>query len=166
MPNLIMDINNNECLEYAEFPGVEEGVDRKLVFTDVKWLRKNKFEKMINDSIINEKDCNIYPCLNEESKVEFLKLMQHEELKSSTILIFANKQDLDSAKPIQDLITIYGLDKIKDKVWHIQPCSAKTGEGLMAGLKWLSEQLIYKKNTRFPKNPYLTSKRNLIIYIF
>jgi len=112
--------------------------------------------------VIDSADVDCY----EESKVEFLKLMQHEELKSSTILIYANKQDLDSAKPISDIVTIYGLDKIKDKVCYIQPCSAKTGEGLMAGLKWLSEQLIYKKNTRFPKNPYLTSKRNLYIYIF
>jgi small GTP-binding protein len=109
--------------------------------------------------VIDSADVDSY----EESKVEFLKLMQHEELKLSTILIYANKQDLDSAKPISDLVSIYGLDKIKDKVWHIQPCSAKTGEGLMAGLKWLSEQLIYKKNTRFPKNPYLTSKRDKFI---
>jgi len=36
-----------------------------------------------------------------------------------------------------------------------QSCSAKTGEGLLAGLQWLSEQLIYKKNNRFPNNPYL-----------
>ena len=71
MPNFKMDKNNNECLEYAEFPGVEEGVDRKLVFTEVKWLRKVKFEKMINDSIANGKDCDIYPCLNQESRVEY-----------------------------------------------------------------------------------------------
>ena len=71
MPNFKMDKNNNECLEYAEFPGVEEGVDRKLVFTEVKWLRKVKFEKMINDSIANGKDCDMYPCLNQESRVEY-----------------------------------------------------------------------------------------------
>ena len=47
-------------------------------------------------------------------------------------------------------------------MWHIQPCSAKTGEGLMAGLKWLSEQLIYKKNTRFPNNPYLIESEYLL----
>jgi hypothetical protein len=73
-------------------------------------------------------------------------------------LVYANKQDVSSAKPVADLIAIYGLDKIKTHQWHIQPCSAKTGEGLMAGLQWLSDQLVYKKNTRFPNNPYLQGK--------
>jgi ADP-ribosylation factor-like protein 5B len=104
--------------------------------------------------VIDSSDLDNY----EESKIEFHKLMQNEDLKSTTILIFANKQDLDTAKPVDELIKIYGLDKIKDHLWHIQPCSAKTGEGLMAGLQWLSDQLVYKKNTRFPKNPYLESK--------
>ena len=107
--------------------------------------------------VIDSADLDCY----EDSKIEFMKLLQNEELKSTTILIFANKQDMDSAKPVADLVSIYGLDKIKDQLWHIQPCSAKTGEGLMAGLKWLSDQLIYKKNSRFPNNPYLSS-----IYIF
>ena len=39
-----------------------------------------------------------------------------------------------------------------------QACSAKTGEGLMAGMEWLSEKIINKKNTRFPNNPYQSCK--------
>jgi hypothetical protein len=30
----------------------------------------------------------------------------------------------------KQLAAIYGLDKIKDHTWHLQPCSAKIGEGL------------------------------------
>jgi ADP-ribosylation factor-like protein 5B len=93
----------------------------------------------------------------DESKTEFFKLLKNEELKSSIILIFANKQDLVSSKSVNDLITLYGLDKIKNHIWHMQPCSAKTGEGLMTGLNWLSDQLLYKKNSRFPKNPYISN---------
>jgi ADP-ribosylation factor-like protein 5B len=91
----------------------------------------------------------------EESKGEFYKLISNDELKNAIVLIYANKQDVNSAKSVADLIQIYGFDKIKTHQWHIQPCSAKTGEGLMAGLKWLSDQLVYKKNTRFQNNPYL-----------
>ena len=30
-----------------------------------------------------------------------------------------------------------GLINIRDRVWHLQPCSAKTGEGLQKGMEWL-----------------------------
>ena len=36
----------------------------------------------------------------------------------------------------------------------IKACSAKTGEGLVAGLEWLSDRITRKKNTKFPNNPY------------
>ena len=73
------------------------------------------------------------------------------------MLIFANKQDIISAKKVSELINIYELDSIKDHIWHIQPCSAETGEGLLSGLKWLSDQLVYKSNNNFPNNPYVTN---------
>jgi ADP-ribosylation factor-like protein 5B len=94
-------------------------------------------------------------CNYEESKTQLLKLLQNDELKSTVLLIFANKQDLDTVQPVDELVKIYGLDQVKNHLWHMQPCSAKTGEGLMAGLKWLSDQLLIRKNSRFPNNPYL-----------
>jgi signal recognition particle receptor subunit beta len=94
----------------------------------------------------------------EESKSEFHKLITNAELKNTIILIYANKQDISKAKSVADLIQIYGFDQIKSHQWHIQQCSAKTGEGLMNGLQWLSDQLVYKKNTRFPNNPYIAGK--------
>ena len=100
-------------------------------------------------------------CLD-ESKSEFYKILKNEELKNSIVLIYANKQDIPNSKNVADLIQIYNFDRIKTHMWHIQPCSAKTGEGLMAGLKWLSDQLIYKKNTRFPNNPYLVESNKHI----
>jgi hypothetical protein len=77
------------------------------------------------------------------------------------VLIFANKQDTPNAKSVAELIQIYSLDKINTHTWHIQGCSAKTGEGLLCGLKWLSDQLVYK-NTRFPKNPYIVEQYSKI----
>jgi signal recognition particle receptor subunit beta len=75
-------------------------------------------------------------------------------LKYSILLVYANKQDIENCKTIPELAQIYEFDKIKDHEWHIQACSAKTGEGLVAGLEWLSERLVLKKNTKFPNNPY------------
>ena len=90
-----------------------------------------------------------------ESKAQFHKLLNHQALKNATILIFANKQDLPGAKPVNQIIQDYELDKIKSHIWHIQSCSALKGEGLVTGIKWLSEQLIFKGKNNFAINPYL-----------
>ena len=61
---------------------------------------------------------------------------------------------IDGAKTINQIIQDYELDKIKNHSWQIQPCSALRGEGLIEGLKWLSEQLVFRGKNNFPNNPY------------
>ena len=96
----------------------------------------------------------------DESKNQFYKLLKNEMLKDAVILIFANKQDLSGSKNINEIINIYNLSEIKDHIWHIQPCSAHTGEGLITGIKWLSDQLVYKTSNSFPINPYVSENDN------
>ena len=91
----------------------------------------------------------------DDSKTQFYKLLSNEALKNAVILIYANKQDLPGAKNVAEIIQIYELDTIKDHIWHIQPCSAQTGEGLITGMKWLSDQLVFRSNNNFPINPYV-----------
>ena len=98
----------------------------------------------------------------EESKAQFHKLLVHPILKNATILIFANKQDLPGAKSVNQLIQDYGFDKIKNHIWHIQSCSALKGEGLVTGIKWLSEQLVFRGKNNFPNNPYLINENDAI----
>ena len=100
--------------------------------------------------VIDSQDENNY----EESKAQFHKILKNSTLKNATILIFANKQDLPGAKTITDIIQDYELDKIKNHCWQIQPCSALRGEGLIDGLKWLSDQLVFRGKNNFPNNPY------------
>ena len=96
----------------------------------------------------------------DDSKTQFYKLLENETLKNAVILIYANKQDLPGAKSVADIIRIYELDTIKDHIWHIQACSAQTGEGLITGMKWLSDQLVFKSNNNFPVNPYIDYSDN------
>ena len=94
----------------------------------------------------------------EESKAQFHKLIHNQTLKNATILIFANKQDLPGAKDVNKLVQDYEFFKIKEHVWHIQPCSALKGEGLVTGIKWLSEQLTFRGKNNFPNNPYIMNE--------
>lgn len=58
--------------------------------------------------------------LQHESREEFYKLLKNEELKNAVVLIFANKQDLPTAKKDMEIIEFYGFDKIKNHNWHLQ----------------------------------------------
>ena len=100
--------------------------------------------------VIDSQDENNY----EESKLQFHKLLKNTALKNATILIYANKQDLQGAKTINDIIKDYELDNIRNHSWKIQPSSALRGEGLIEGIKWLSEQLVFRGKNNFPNNPY------------
>ena len=64
------------------------------------------------------------------------------------MLIFANKQDLISALPAEEIEEILNLDMINDRAWTICACSAKEKEGkhwksiiivsgLKEGIEWL-----------------------------
>ena len=110
-----------------------------------------------SDAIIYVIDSNDFENF-EGSKNQFYLLLKNEALKNAVLLIFANKQDLITSKKISELIQIYDFDNIKDHIWHIQPCSALTGEGLEIGIKWLSDQLTGRTN--FPKNPYVINSND------
>ncbi len=43
--------------------------------------------------------------------------------------------------PTLQITSELGLNEIRDRVWNIIPCSAKTGEGLQDGMEWIVEQI-------------------------
>merc|ERR1711934_275946 len=61
----------------------------------------------------------------EESGSELNELLQDDRLAGIPLLIFANKQDLLQAVPANEISETLALDKIKDRTWQIQACSAK-----------------------------------------
>ena len=73
----------------------------------------------------------------EETGVELGQLLEEEKMTGAPVMIFANKQDLLNAQPASDISTALNLHTIRDRAWQIQPCSAKTGEGLQEGMEWI-----------------------------
>ena len=65
-----------------------------------------------------------------------------EDLLSSNciVLFLANKQDLSNSKSSSEIAKELKLFEIKQN-WFIQPCSAITGEGLLEGFDWISNEL-------------------------
>jgi len=62
-------------------------------------------------------------------------------MKESLLLVFANKQDLKDAMNPQEVTDALKLTSLKDKIWFVVPSCATTGEGLLEGLAWLSNNV-------------------------
>ena len=78
------------------------------------------------------------------SKMEFFNLLYHNDLKDAVVLVFANKSDLPTARDAGGIADLFARHEIKDHDWHVQACSALTGEGLDQGLDWLTTKLNQK----------------------
>merc|ERR1711975_78273 len=98
---------------------------------------KNYFEN--TDALIYVVDSSDRKRL-EEAAAELAELLEEDKLGGIPVLVFANKQDLISAVPGDELIETMGLMDIKDRPWQIQPSSAKTGVGLQEGMEWTVKQ--------------------------
>lgn len=80
------------------------------------------------------------------AKDELDSMLNHGSLNKKTpVLFLANKKDLPSALPPQEIAQIFGLDAIKERPWQIVPSNALTGEGLDRGIDWLAEKLLKRR---------------------
>jgi ADP-ribosylation factor-like protein 3 len=72
---------------------------------------------------------------------ELSHLLADDKMAGVPLLVLANKQDLISALPANEVADGMNLFSIRDRPWQIQPCSAKTGNGLTEGIEWLVKQV-------------------------
>lgn len=77
-------------------------------------------------------------------KDELFRLLGHEDLQQSVVLVFANKQDLKDAMTPAEITDALSLHSIKNHDWHIQACCALTGDGLYDGLGWIAQRVTGK----------------------
>merc|ERR1711953_103448 len=76
-----------------------------------------------------------------EAQEELQKMLQEDELREATLLVFANKQDLPNAMTASELTDKLGLQNLRNRRWYIQATCAVQGHGLYEGLDWLSNEL-------------------------
>jgi len=77
----------------------------------------------------------------DETGEELNQLLEEDTLAGVALLVFANKNDLLNACEAAEIADSLNLHVIRDRTWHIQSCSAKTGDGLEEGLNWLVENM-------------------------
>lgn len=76
----------------------------------------------------------------EEAGAALQKILAASEAKGQPLLVLVNKQDvLESITPLL-LVKALNLSGIRDRQWHVEGCSARTNQGVHAGVTWLLQQ--------------------------
>lgn len=60
-----------------------------------------------------------------------------QRLAGATLLVFANKQDIEGSMTSDEIKDALDLDKITSHHWLIVSCSAIQGDNLLKGIDWL-----------------------------
>ncbi|KAH7661013.1 Small GTPase protein [Dioscorea alata] len=77
-----------------------------------------------------------------DCRMELHNLLKEERLSGASLLVFANKQDIQGALKPEEIVKILNLDAMdKTRHWKIVGCSAYTGEGLLEGFDWLVQDI-------------------------
>ncbi|KAG6853717.1 ADP-ribosylation factor-like protein 2 [Blastosporella zonata] len=73
----------------------------------------------------------------EDCKQELHALLTEDRLAGASLLVFANKQDLQGSLSAAEIQQALDLGVITTHHWKIWPCSAVTGANLVEGLDWV-----------------------------
>jgi len=72
-----------------------------------------------------------------DCKEELHNLLLEDRLAGASLLVFANKQDIQGSMTDQEIEQALDLSGIKSHQWSIVSCSAVTGYNLLEGLNWV-----------------------------
>ncbi|KAI0318111.1 ADP-ribosylation factor family-domain-containing protein [Amylostereum chailletii] len=73
----------------------------------------------------------------QDCKEELHSLLQEDRLAGASLLVLANKQDIQGSMRDHEIEQALELPMIKSHEWRIIACSAVTGENLVKGLDWV-----------------------------
>lgn len=77
----------------------------------------------------------------EACKLELHDLLKEERLSGATLLVLANKQDLEGSLSSDQVKKMLKLDEIKTHNWTIYPISAVKNDNVIEPFQWLVEDI-------------------------
>jgi len=73
-----------------------------------------------------------------DARDELHRMLNEDELRDAALLVFANKQDLPNAMSAAEVTEKLGLHSLRQRRWYLQAACGTSGDGIYAGLDWLS----------------------------
>ena len=81
----------------------------------------------------------------EMAQKELQKVLDDDNLRHASVLVYGNKQDLPNSMDTSEMVERMGMRTMRGRDWHVQSCTATTGDGLWEGLDWLNDNLTKKR---------------------
>ena len=75
---------------------------------------------------------------------ELKKTLAEEDLKDCSVLVMANKQDLNGALSPDEVTKALGMESFEGRTLFVQGTSGITGQRLEEGLNWMEFVLLNK----------------------
>lgn len=72
---------------------------------------------------------------------ELTQLLAEDDLQKVPLLVFANKQDIESSLQADEVMDTLQLGNIQDREYNIVACSAISKDGLQEGMDWVIETI-------------------------
>ena len=98
----------------------------------------------------------------EEAGDALNSILTDQDMKTTPVLIFANKQDAENAATVEEITKEIGFKGVSQerRKWRIQPCSAWTGDGVIEGFESF-HKILEAKHQMDKKTTTKLSKNNL-----
>eukprot|EP00891_Asterochloris_glomerata_P001300 jgi/Astpho2/1300/e_gw1.00024.76.1_t len=74
----------------------------------------------------------------QDCRQELHGLLKEERLAGASLLIFANKQDIQGALTAEQIEQALDLQAMGTRHWRVIACSAVSGAGLLDGFEWVT----------------------------
>ena len=110
---------------------------------------KNRLKKLkINSNFLAENnDALIYvvdSCDRSrftESREELDRILEEDAMRTTPVLILANKQDLPGAATCAEITNAFKMHQRAGREWYVQATVAPSGKGLVDGLQWMAKSI-------------------------
>ncbi len=76
-----------------------------------------------------------------ESAAELAQLVGAERLAGATLLVLANKRDLEGALPLEQLAEVLGVGSTHRAGLKVAPADCRSGEGLLEAIDWMVDDI-------------------------
>jgi len=98
----------------------------------------------------------------QDCKQELHSLLTEDRLAGASLLVLANKQDLQGSMSDAEICDTLDLRSITTHHWKIWPCSAVTGANLVSGLEWVVNDVAGRLYYSTVTNPSQSTKDVLV----
>ena len=134
------------------YPSEIEYNDHKMVLFDMPGRNDLRYFWKIyykgTDAVIFVVDASD-PGSMDEAAQSLFEVLANKKLKDAVLLVYANKVDTPPirgksvAEQVRDRLGLETNPLSRDRVWHVQECSALMGHGIREGFNWLCEELAH-----------------------